>query len=160
MSQVSTPAISHEPGLDTVEMVCERLGEMGLPIGPDTARQLVRSILEMEAPRVDAHIRDALETTLDTIRVATQSAIGVLATTEKLAGKTVAPGPPKPVLDPPPLLNRKTPAQGNRAVGARPPIPKRPPEQPAALPPPPAPRRDIDDLDGEEYRPVFRRPRR
>jgi hypothetical protein len=162
MSQVSTPAISHEPGLDTIEMVCERLGEMGLPIGPDTARQLVRSILEMEAPRVEAHVRDALETSLDTIRIATQSAMGVLAATERLPARNIPAGPPQPVLDQPPQFSRKTPAQDTRAVGARPPAPKRRLEEPAAESPPapPAPRRDGDDFDGEEYRPVFRRPRR
>ncbi len=62
MSQVTAPSASHEPGLSTVEMVCERLGELGLPVGPDTARELVRAILELETPRVEAHVRDAIET--------------------------------------------------------------------------------------------------
>ena len=78
MDQLMRPRMTHEPSLETIEMVCERLGELGMPIGPDTARDLARAILEMEAPRMEAHVRDAIETSLDTIRVATQSALGVL----------------------------------------------------------------------------------
>nr|MBA3345615.1 hypothetical protein [Gemmatimonadales bacterium] len=71
----------YEPSLDTVEMVLERLGEMGLAVGPDTARELVRAVLAAEAPRVDAHLREALDTALQTIRVASQAAAAVLAAT-------------------------------------------------------------------------------
>ena len=38
-------AVAHEPGLRTVELLCERLGELGLPIGPDTAREILRAVL-------------------------------------------------------------------------------------------------------------------
>lgn len=162
MSQVTGPSESHEPSLRTVEMVCERLGEMGLPVGPDTARDLVRAILEIETPRVDAHLRDALETSLDTIRIATQSAMGVLAATERLSGHTAQPAPPTPVLDPPP--NRKTPAHGSRnpALPPRNPAPKRKSGEHSGERPRPAtqePSRSRDEFDGGEHRPVFRRPR-
>ena len=163
MSQVTAPSRSHEPGLGTIEMVCERLGELGLPVGPDTARELVRAILALEAPRVDAHVRDALETSLETIRVATQSAMGVLASTERLPPPEVPAAPPKPVLDPPP--NRKTPSHGVRVAAARNPVPKRKPgeqsgERPQPPSPPLEPRRTRDEFDPDENRPVFRRPRR
>ncbi|MGH7497875.1 MAG: hypothetical protein ACREL3_03375 [Gemmatimonadales bacterium] len=159
MSQVTAPSVSHDPGLDTVEMVCERLGEMGLPVGPDTARELVRAVMELEAARVEAHVRDALETSLETIRVATQSAMGVLAATERLPPRNLPSGPPKPVLDPP--VNRKTPAQGSRIPAARGPVPKRKAgEQSGERPrPAPEPPRVRDEYDGGEHRPVFRRPR-
>ena len=158
MSQPTTTGMSHEPSLETIEMVCERLGEQGMPIGPDTARELARAILEMEAPRMEAHIRDALETSLDTIRVATQSALGVLASTERLpAGPIPAPAP-KPVLDP--SHNRRTPAQGIRPLGVRNPLPKRKPgEVPVERPLPPEPRVGRDEFSGDEDRPIFRRPR-
>ena len=112
----TTTRVTHEPSLETIEMVCERLGEQGMPIGPDTARDLARAILEMEAPRMESHVRDAIETSLDTIRVATQSALGVLTATERLTVRVTPPGPPKPVLDP--QFHRRTPAQGVRPVGA------------------------------------------
>ncbi len=162
MNQAGFSGISHEPELRTIEMVCERLGELGMPIGPDTARDLARAILEMEAPRMEAHVRDAIETSLDTIRTATQSAMGVLAATERLPAPAVPPGPPKPVLEQPP--NRKTPAQGARMI--RNPIPKRRPGEPSGerpllpAPPPPAPRKIRDEFNDDEDRPVFRRPRR
>lgn len=163
MDQVSAPGISHEPDLPTIEMVCERLGELGMPIGPDTARDLARAILEMEAPRMEAHVRDAIQTSLDTIRIATQSALGVLSATERLPAPPMPPGPPEPVLDPPP--NRKTPSHGVRPAGVRNPIPRRKPGEQSGerqLPPPPRPepRRGRDEFDGDEDRPVFRRPRR
>jgi len=162
MNQVTAPGRSHEPALGTVEMVCERLGELGLPVGPDTARELVWAILEMETPRVEAHVRDALETSLATIRIATQSAMGVLAATERIPTRTVPPGPPSPVLDPRP--NRKTPSHGVRVAAARNPVPKRKAGEQSGerpLPPvtPPEPRRTRDEFDAEENRPVFRRPR-
>ncbi len=69
-----TPAEDHEPGLSAVELLCERLGEIGMPIGAATAREILRAVLALEAPRMEAHIREALQTSLDTIRIAAQSA--------------------------------------------------------------------------------------
>jgi hypothetical protein len=81
-----TPSLApHEPSLHTVEMVCERLAEMGVAVGLDTARDLVCAVLAAEAPRVDARLREALDTALETIRVAAQAAMGVLATTSPSA---------------------------------------------------------------------------
>ena len=162
MSQTTT-RVTHEPSLETIEMVCERLGEQGMPIGPDTARDLARAVLELEAPRLEAHVRDAIETSLDTIRIATQSALGVLMSTERLTVSVTPPGPPKPVLDP--QYNRRTPAQGVRPVGVRNPIPKRKAGEHSGekqLPPAPAPppQRGRDEFNDDENRPVFRRPRR
>ncbi len=164
MNDISEPVRSHEPDLSTIEMVCERLGELGLPVGPDTARELVRAILQMESPRVEAQVRDALETSLETIRIAAQSAKGILAATERISAPAPA-TPPKPVLDRP---YRKTPAQGSRGVGPRtPPPPRRKPGEqsgerrlpPSPPPPPPPTPRPRDEFEGDEDRPVFRRPR-
>jgi hypothetical protein len=134
---------AHEPGLSTVEMLCERLGELGLPIGPDTAREILRAVLAMEAPRMDAHLREALQTSIDTIRVAAQSANGVLASTTPV--RSAPEPPPVPVLDPAP---RRPPP----AASARPAPSRRPPAKRNSG------GDDGDDLDGEK-RPVFRRPR-
>jgi hypothetical protein len=139
-----TLAEDHEPGLSAVELLCERLGEVGMQIGAATAREILRAVLALEAPRMEAHIREALQTSLDTIRIAAQSASGVLASTEPVHTRPEPKGPPKPVLDPPP--RRATPTATPRPGGGRRPV-KRSSDP------------DIDDgLDGEK-RPVFRRPR-
>ena len=88
VGQVPPSLAAHEPGLHTVEMVCDRLGELGLAVGPDTARELVRAVLAAEAPRVDARLREALDTALETIRTAAQAAMGVLKTTSPAAARS------------------------------------------------------------------------
>jgi hypothetical protein len=139
------PAEDHEPGLSAVELLCERLGEIGLPIGAGTAREILRAVLALEAPRMEAHIHEALQTSLDTIRTAAQSASGVLASTEPVRTRPEPKEPPKPVLDPPPRRATSTPTP---KPGAN--------RRPAKRNSDPG----LDDgLEGEK-RPVFRRPRR
>ncbi len=132
MSDRQSSLAAHEPSLHTIEMVCDRLGEMGLAVGPDTARDLVRAVLAAEAPRVDARLREVLDTALETIRVAAQAAMGVLATTSPAAA----------------------PAQRREKRHS---APNQAPHQPP--PPRPEPTRDRRDFDDEDRRPVFRRPR-
>jgi hypothetical protein len=155
MDDITQPLPGHEPSLHTVEMVCDRLAELGLQVGPDTARELVRAVLAAEAPRVDARLREALDTTLQTIRVAAQAAMGVLATTT----------PADPRRPPPPAKSEPAAAAPPRPQPpASAPVPPRRPggriSQPrrAEPEPPPPPRRPRDD-DDLERRPVFRRPR-
>jgi len=141
MNQPIEPMPNPEPSLHTVEMVCDRLAELGLAVGPDTARELVRAVLAAEAPRVDARLREALDTALQTIRVAAQSAMGVLATTTPAeSGPHPDPGPRAAA---PP---RRTPAPGRSAMQRRPEVE------------PPSPRRQPES-DDVERRPIFRRPR-
>ncbi len=154
MSQPSqTTDAVHEPGLRTVELLCERLGELGLPIGPDTAREILRAVLAAEAPRIEAHVRDALQTSLDTIRVAAQAGLGVLGSTTPVQTRPLPSSPPKPVLDPPPRRAppggppRSTPTPRPTPTPTRRPIAKRNPDE------------DSDDDLGGEKRPVIRRPR-
>src|ERR671912_2155070 len=113
MSETPTGLAGHEPSLHTIEMVCDRLAELGVAVGPDTARELVRAVLAAEAPRVDARLGEALDTALETIRTAAQAAMGVL--------KTTSPSTPRP-----------------RPAAAAPPQPQ---QRPAAGggPPPPCP---------------------
>jgi hypothetical protein len=94
---------------------------------------------------MDAHIREALQTSIDTIRVAAQSANGVLASTTPVRSRAEPRTPPKPVLDPAP--RRPSPAASPRPAPNRRPATKRS-----------SGGDDGDDLDGEK-RPVFRRPR-
>jgi hypothetical protein len=156
MSQTSQRIGAYEPSVRTVEMVCDRLAELGLAIGADTARTLVREVLAAEGPRIDARLRESLDTALQTIKVAAQSAMGLLATS---GGEARAKEPP--------------PAPEQLHVSRRPPSPQAAqpaPRKPA--PPPPAaepkhpekrpsgPRRPRPDLEEEERRPMFRRPGR
>jgi hypothetical protein len=153
MSQTSQRIGAYEPSVRTVEMVCDRLAELGLAIGPDTARALVREVLAAEGPRIDARLRESIDTALQTIKVAAQSAMGLLATS---GGEARAKEPP--------------PAPEQLHVSRRPPAPQAPP--PAARKPAPAaepkrseprqsgPRRPKVDFEDEERRPMFRRPGR
>ena len=156
MSELTQRMAGHEPSLQTVELVCDRLGELGLAIGPDTARALIREVLTMEAPRVDARLRDALDTALQTIRIAAQSAMGLLATTAS-EGRPKEPAPPEQL-----HVSRRPPPQQPAAQPPRkaPPPPPPPPEPKKAEPRQSGPRRPRIDLDEDERRPVFRRPGR
>lgn len=153
MSETTNPMAGHEPGLQTVEMVCDRLAELGLAVGPETARALIREVLASEAPRVDARLRDALDTALQTIRIAAQSAMGLLATTAS-EGRAKEPAQPEQL-----HVSRRPPPQQQPAA----PVPRKaapPPSEPKkAQPGQSGPPRRVD-LDEEERRPMFRRPGR
>ena len=150
-SEVTQRMAGPEPSLQTVEMLCDRLAELGLAVGPDTARTLLREVLAAEAPRVDARLRDALDTTLQTIRIAAQSAMGLLATTAS-EGRSKEPAPAEQL-----HVSRRPPQQA-----AAPPrrVPPPPPEPKEPEPRKSGPRRPRVELDDEERRPVFRRPGR
>jgi hypothetical protein len=137
------PVPIHEPSLQTVELLCERLGELGLPVGVDTAREILRAVLEIESPRMDARVREALQISLETIRVAAQSALGVLNSTTPVPSRSSEPATHKPVLDPAP--RRASPAGTPRPAANRRPVAKR--------------NSGDDDELGGEARPVIRRPR-
>jgi hypothetical protein len=155
MSETSQRIGGYEPSVRTVEMVCDRLAELGLAIGADTARALVREVLAAEGPRIDARLRESIDTALQTIKVAAQSAMGLLATS---GGEARAKEPP--------------PAPEQLHVSRRPPAPPPQAAKPAARKPaPPAepkrseprqsgPRRPKVDFEDEERRPMFRRPGR
>jgi hypothetical protein len=123
-------------------MLCDRLGELGLPIGAETSRDILRAVLAIEAPRMEMRVREALQTSLETVRVAAQSALGVLVSTTPISSGLAAPATPKPVLDPPPR-------RGSQTVTPRPAPGRRPP----------AKRNSNDDDEMGEARPVIRRPR-
>jgi hypothetical protein len=153
MSEMTQRMAGHEPSLQTVEMVCDRLAELGLAVGPDTARTLIREVLTAEAPRVDARLRDALDTALQTIRIAAQSAMGLLATTAS-EGRPKEPAPPEQL-----HVSRRPPVQpaaGPAPRKAAPPAPEPKKAEPRAS----GPRRPRIDPDDDERRPVFRRPGR
>ena len=109
MSETTQRIGGYEPSVRTVEMVCDRLAELGLAVGPDTARTLVREVLAAEGPRIDARLRESLETALQTIKIAAQSAMGLLATTggDPRAREAAPPPPPEPKREPRPSGPRR-----------------------------------------------------
>ncbi|HEY9444060.1 MAG TPA: hypothetical protein VIQ25_12560, partial [Gemmatimonadales bacterium] len=116
MNDITQPLPGHEPSLHTVEMVCDRLAALGAQVGPDTARDLIRAVLAAEAPRVDARLREALDTTLQTIRVAAQAAMGVLATTSPAESRS-RPAPPRSEAAETPPAKAAPPAPPRRPAG-------------------------------------------
>jgi hypothetical protein len=100
----------YEADVRTVEMVCDRLADLGLAIGPDTARELIRAVVAAERPRVEGRVREQLETALRTIRIATQSAMGLLATT--VPEPDQPPVPERKPVPPRAAPSRRTPAAG------------------------------------------------
>jgi hypothetical protein len=156
MARESNPLAGFQPSIQTVELLCDRLGELGYPVGSETARELLRAIFASEAPRLDARLRDALNTSLETIRVAAQSALGVLGST---APVTPAPRPlPSMENASPSRAARKTPggARVARNSGGR---QKQDEAVEDSSPRRGQANRGRDELEGGERRPVFRRPR-
>jgi len=154
MSETTQRIGGYEPNVRTVEMVCDRLAELGLAIGADTARTLVRDILAAEGPRVDARLRESLDTALQTIKIAAQSAMGLLATSGgEPRAKESAPTEQLHVSRRPPPQPQQQAQPAPRKAAAPPPAapePKRPS----------GPRRPRVDFEEDERRPVFRRPGR
>jgi type IV secretory pathway VirB10-like protein len=152
MSETTQRIGGYEPSVRTVEMVCDRLAELGVAVGPDTARKLVRDILAAEGPRIDARLRESLDTALQTIKIAAQSAMGLLATSS---------GEPRAKEAPPPEqlhVSRRPPAAQQPQPAPRKAAP--PPPEPKREPRASGPRRPRLDFEEDERRPVFRRPGR
>ena len=157
MSETSQRIGAYEPSVRTVEMVCDRLAELGLAIGPDTARALVREVLAGEGPRIDARLRESIDTALQTIKVAAQSAMGLLATSGGEARAKEPPPAPEQL-----HVSRRPPAPAPQAPqpAARKPAPAPPAEPKRSEPRQSGPRRPKVDFEDEERRPMFRRPGR
>ena len=154
MSETTQRIGAYEPSVRTVEMVCDRLAELGLAVGPDTARALVREVLAAEGPRIDARLRESLDTALQTIKVAAQSAMGLLATSGGEARAKEGPPAPEQL-----HVSRRPPQPAQPA--ARKPAPTPPtPEPKRSEKRPSGPRRSRPDFEEEERRPMFRRPGR
>lgn len=116
-------------------MVRERLQRMGLPVSEAEVRTLVDALLALEGPRLYAQAQTNLENSLEIIRDTAESALTALQ------DERSAPTPTVPALPAMPAV-------------------------PAARihePPPAAPRPPLeltDEIEDDEPRPVFKRPRR
>ena len=158
MSETTQKIGGYEPSVRTVEMVCDRLAELGVAVGADTARALIRDILAAEGPRLDARLRESIDTALQTIKVAAQSAMGLLNTGGGDArAKAPAPAPAPEQLH----VSRRPPAPQQAAQPARKAAPPPPPAaEPKREPRQSGPRRPRVDFEEDERRPMFRRPGR
>ncbi len=108
---------------------------MGLPVTEATARSLVEALFALEGPRLYAQAQSNLENSLEIIRDTAESALTALQDERSAPTPTV---PSMPSAPPAPLPT----------INDRPPVaPRRPPEV-------------LDELEGDEPRPVFKRPRR
>jgi hypothetical protein len=157
MSETTQKIGGFEPSVRTVEMVCDRLAELGLAVGPDTARALVRDILAAEGPRIDARLRESLDTALQTIKIAAQSAMGLLTTGAEGRAKQAPPPEQLHVSRRPPPPQHAQPAQHPQPA-PRKAAPPPPPEPKRAESRPSVPRRPRIDFEEDERRPMFRRP--
>lgn len=111
------------PATETVEAVRELLQRMGLHTTAANARSLAEAVLSLEGPRLQAHLREMFENSLEIIRDTAESALGA-------------------------AKERRVERSDLLGGGRRPIAPPRTFEPPD------------EDLDGDEPRPVFKRPRR
>lgn len=116
-------------------MVRERLERMGLPVTEAAARSLIEALFAFEGPRLYAQAQSNLENSLEIIRDTAESALAALQDERSAPTPTV---PAMPAVPPAPAAT----------IDDRPrAAPRRAPES-------------VDELEEDEPRPVFKRPRR
>lgn len=121
------------PSAQGIAMVRDRLQRMGLPVTEAMARNLVEALLAFEGPRLYAQAQSSLENSLEIIRDTAESALSALQ--DERSAPAV------------PTASRAA-TIPTAIVTDRPPVPpRRPPEI-------------RDELEEDEPRPVFKRPRR
>ncbi|HWN18431.1 MAG TPA: hypothetical protein VNO19_05895 [Gemmatimonadales bacterium] len=116
-------------------MVRERLERMGLRVTEAAARSLAEALLAFEGPRLYAQAQSNLENSLEIIRDTAESALTALQDERSTPTPTVPALPAVPAV-PAARINERSPA-----------TPRRPPEL-------------TEELEDDEPRPVFKRPRR
>ena len=161
----ASPAL--EPSPEAVKAARERLRDRGLAATDEVVRDALRSVLAIEAARLDRRAREAAAACLLRIQEVTREALAVLVqpnspTVQMSAVSAGAPRgratphpPPSP--SPPPPPRRDQPVNLAEVVRSRlgEDLPPEPPSRPLAPPtPPPSPARQP-----EPRRPVFKRPR-
>jgi len=114
-------------------MVRERLQRMGLPATEAEVRSLVEALLAFEGPRLYAQAQGNLENSLEIIRDTAESALTALQ--DERSAPAAPPASAAPTVP-------------TAMINDRPPLaPRRPPELP-------------EEVEDDEPRPVFKRPRR
>lgn len=122
------------PSPQGIAMVRDRLQRMGLPVTEAMARNLVEAVLAFEGPRLYAQAQSNLENSLEIIRDTAESALSALQ--DERSVSAVPPVSTAPTVPTPIIKDR------------------------APVPPPRPPPELRDELEEDEPRPVFKRPRR
>lgn len=158
----ASPAL--EPSPEAVKAARERLRDHGVAATDEVVRDALRSVLAIEAARLDRRAREAAAACLLRIQEVTREALAVLvqpnSPTVQMSAPSAAPrgrATPHPPPSPPPPLGRDQPVNLAEVVRSRlgEDLPPEPPSRPLAPPtPPPFPARQP-----EPRRPVFKRPR-
>jgi hypothetical protein len=132
------PLTTYTPSPKAVEILCERLQRMGVAMSEPAARLILEAILAVEGPRLHARAQTNLQSSLETIRRAAETALGAL---------TGSPGVPRRDYQLSlPTQGETSPVSGKqrRVSGQRPAIQRH---------------HDDEGDEGEEPRPVFKRRR-
>lgn len=122
------------PSPQGIAMVRDRLQRMGLPVTEAMARNLVEAVLAFEGPRLYAQAQSNLENSLEIIRDTAESALSALQ--DERSVSAVPPVSTAPTVPTPIIKDR------------------------AQVPPRRPPPELRDELEEDEPRPVFKRPRR
>ena len=122
-------------------MVRERLQRMGLPLSEAEVRSLVDALLAFEGPRLYAQAQSNLENSLEIIRDTAESALAALQ------DERSAPAPTVPAMPAVPAVPAARPIPAATIHDRPPPAPRRQPEL-------------LEEVEDDEPRPVFKRPRR
>jgi hypothetical protein len=72
------PDLKYHPSPKAVEVLCERLQQMGVSISESSARKLLESVLAAEGPQLDAQVRATLEGSIESVRRAAEEALNAL----------------------------------------------------------------------------------
>ncbi|HEX5385883.1 MAG TPA: hypothetical protein VFW66_04210 [Gemmatimonadales bacterium] len=164
-----------EPSIEAVGVLREQLHRMGFLVGDDVARGLLRSVLAVEAARLDRRARDAATECLRSIQQAAREALEILTQGPAPAAAPGATPPTAPMAAIPRDESLNLAEVVRRRLGEEMPRDTRPmrfDEPGAAAPPPPAPpmpspppppaaqSRPSNPFSAEPRRPVFKHPRR
>jgi type IV secretory pathway VirB10-like protein len=136
----------YRPSPKAVEILCERLQQMGVSISESAARRLLETVLAIEGPRLDSQAHHTLQASIESIRRAAEDALNTLR------GKPVEPPRRDYELSFPPAPEPPLTVSGQRRKVAS--------SRPVPRPNPPRERENLrPDDSGEEPRPVFKRRR-
>lgn len=129
---------NYKPSREAIELLCERLQQMGVSMSEQAARSLLESVLAVEGQHLAAHLRRPFQESLEGIRNAAEAALSSLTGSSTRRDYELSFAPPSESVS----------ASGQRRRLA------------ASRVTPPPRREEVPEPSGEdEPRPVFKRRR-